>query len=213
MRIGLITENSQADKNSIIYETLKEVANESKCEVLNLGMFSKDDTRRLPYTHIGLVASIALATNMVDFVVTGCGTGQGAMISCNAFPNVTCGHIASPIDMELFAKINSGNAISIAYAENFGWGAEIFLKEVFNICLTTEFGSGYPDIYANGQKKCRDEINIVKQTASHDLLDIYKRFDKSDLRGFIKYKEFCDYFVKYSDDSVISQYIKSIFID
>ena len=47
MKIGLILENSQADKNPIVYEELKRAADAHGHEVINFGMYSADDKRRL----------------------------------------------------------------------------------------------------------------------------------------------------------------------
>lgn len=33
-----------------------------------------------------------------DYVVTGCGTGEGAMLACNSFPGVICGHVEDALD-------------------------------------------------------------------------------------------------------------------
>ncbi len=49
-------------------------------------MYSAEDDVQLTYVKNGLLASILLTTKAVDFVVTGCGTGQGAMLACNSFP-------------------------------------------------------------------------------------------------------------------------------
>ena len=82
MRIALINEDSQADKNSLILKVLNEVADKYGNVVDNYGMYSEKDKHQINYIQVGILASIILETGMADFVVTGCGTGQGAMISC-----------------------------------------------------------------------------------------------------------------------------------
>lgn len=59
------------------------------------------------------MASILLNAKAVDFVVTGCGTGQGALMSLNIHPGVICGYCIDPADAFLFAQINNGNALSL----------------------------------------------------------------------------------------------------
>lgn len=125
MKIALILENSQASKNALIYKELSTVATAHGHEVVNYGMYSAEDKRCLTYVMNGLLASIVLCTKAVDFVVTGCGTGEGACLACNAFPGVQCGHVTSPLDAYLFTQVNGGNAIAIPYAQNFGWGASL----------------------------------------------------------------------------------------
>ena len=43
MRIALINENSQAEKNGLIYRSLKKVADTKGYEVDNYGMYSAED--------------------------------------------------------------------------------------------------------------------------------------------------------------------------
>lgn len=85
MKIALMMENSQASKNAIIYNELSAVANEKGFPVFNVGMCDEND-HHLTYIHLGIMASILLNANAVDFVVTGCGTGQGALMSLNIHP-------------------------------------------------------------------------------------------------------------------------------
>ena len=60
MKIALINENSQASKNSIIYEALEKVAKKYGHEVLNFGMYGKENEDSLTYVQAGLMAAILL---------------------------------------------------------------------------------------------------------------------------------------------------------
>ena len=83
MKIALILENSQADKNPIIFRELKNVSEAHGHTVFNYGMYTAGDKRRLTYVMNGLLAAIVLNTKAADFVVTGCGTGEGACLALN----------------------------------------------------------------------------------------------------------------------------------
>ena len=102
MKIALINENSQCSKNEMIFNSLNKVASEFNHTVLNFGTYNAEDTCQLTYVEVGLLAAILLNTKTVDFVVTGCGTGEGACLACNSFPNVLCGHIVDPSDAYMF---------------------------------------------------------------------------------------------------------------
>ena len=130
MRIALINENSQAAKNDMIYSTLKKVADSKGFEVDNYGMYSADDKAQLTYVQNGILAAILLNSGAADFVVTGCGTGEGAMLALNSFPGVICGHVVDPSDAYMFMQINDGNAIALPFAKGFGWGAELNLTYI-----------------------------------------------------------------------------------
>ena len=49
-------------------------------------MYSADDKAQLTYVQNGILAAILLNSGAADFVVTGCGTGEGAMLALNSFP-------------------------------------------------------------------------------------------------------------------------------
>ena len=81
MKIALINENSQCVKNEMIYNSLKKVTEKYGHEVLNFGTYNAEDETQLTYVEVGLLSAILLNTKTVDFVVTGCGTGEGAMLA------------------------------------------------------------------------------------------------------------------------------------
>ena len=164
MKIALIQEFSQAGKNDIILGTLKKVVEPMGHTVYNTLMKQIDNPNDLPelypadnprrtYLHIGIQAALLLNSGAVDFVVTGCGTGQGALMSCNMYPGVVCGYCIEPTDAYLFLQINDGNCLSIPYAKGFGWGAELNLENIF----TRAFGSPTPEFLACFDEGCQDD--------------------------------------------------------
>lgn len=210
MKIALINENSQAAKNSIIYKELKEQAELKGHQVDNYGMFSAEDEHQLTYVKNGLLASILLTSKAVDFVVTGCGTGQGAMLACNSFPNVVCGHITDPLDAFLFSQVNGGNAIAIPFAQGFGWGAEINLKYIFEKLFAQEIGGGYPKERAVPERENRIILENLKKITHKPLIQILKEMDQDFLRDTVNYDEFKDLFFKNSKDEEITNYLKNL---
>ena len=80
MRIALINENSQGAKNAMIYKSLKKVADSYGFEVDNYGMYTAEDEAQLTYVQVGILAAAILNSKAADYVVTGCGTGEGAML-------------------------------------------------------------------------------------------------------------------------------------
>ena len=98
MKIALINENSQAAKNGIIEAALKKAVEPMGHEVVNYGMYAADDAAQLTYVQNGILAAILLNGGAADYVVTGCGTGEGAMLALNSFPGVICGHVEDPVD-------------------------------------------------------------------------------------------------------------------
>lgn len=125
MKIALINENSQAAKNAQIEAALKKVVEPMGHTVYNYGMYSASDDVSLTYVQAGILAAILLNSGAADYVVTGCGTGEGAMLACNSFPGVICGHVEDPVDAYTFAQVNDGNCVAMPFAKGCGWGMEL----------------------------------------------------------------------------------------
>ena len=210
MKIALINENSQAGRNSVIFEELNGVAQAKGYEVVNYGMFTAEDEDQLTYVQIGRIASILLTTKAVDFVVTGCGTGQGAMLACNSFPNVLCGHVEDPLDAFLFSQVNAGNCISMPYAQNYGWGGELNLRYTFEKLFSEELGAGYPKERVEPQQRNKKILDGVKKVTHNNLLDILKGLDRDLLLGAVKSKGFQENFFRDCQVQEIADYIKSL---
>lgn len=210
MKVALINENSQAAKNSLIYSTLKSVADEKGYEVFNYGMYGKENESQLTYVQNGLLAAILLNSKAVDFVVTGCGTGVGAMVALNSFPNVVCGLAAEPTDAYLFSQINGGNALSIPYAKGFGWGAELNLKLIFERLFAEQMGGGYPKERAIPEQRNARILNDVKKVTHRDMLTILKEIDQDFLKETIAGEKFQEYFFANCQDDAIADYLKTV---
>ncbi len=209
MRIALINENSQAGKNQIIYNELKGVAEPLGHEVLNIGMFNADDAS-LTYVQNGILAAILLNTKTADFIVTGCGTGEGAMLAMNSFPGVLCGYVTEPCDAYLFRQVNDGNAIAMPFAKGFGWGAELNLRYTFEKLLSTKGGEGYPKERVIPEQRNKKILDGVKAVSYRPLVDILKDLDRELLLGAIKRDSFIDLLKKYGEDNDVKAYVLSL---
>ncbi len=210
MKIALINENSQAAKNCIVLAALKKVVEPMGHEVFNYGMYSAEDKEQLTYVQNGILAGILLNSGAVDFVVTGCGTGAGAMLSLNAFPGVVCGHAQDPVDAFTFAQINAGNALAMPYAKGFGWAAELNLEYIFEKLFGTEMGLGYPKERAAIMAKNRNILNEVKAVTHSDMLSILKNLDQDLLKGAISGPKFKEYFYGNCKDDAIKAAVRAV---
>lgn len=210
MKIALINENSQCGKNEIIFKTLSKVASKYGHTVLNFGSYSPEDETQLTYVQAGLLTAILINAKAVDFVVTGCGTGEGAMLACNSFPNVLCGHIVDPSDAFMFMQINDGNAVSFPFAKGFGWGAELNLEYCFNELFAHPSGQGYPKERAIPEQNNKKILDNVKKITHVDMLSILKNIDKEFLQYTISGKNFKQLFLENAQENEITNYIKSL---
>ena len=210
MKIALINENSQAAKNEIIYNSLKNTVEPMGHEVLNFGMYSADDETQLTYVMNGLLAAILLNSKAVDFVVTGCGTGEGAMLALNSFPGVLCGHVTSPLDAYLFGQVNDGNAIAMPFAQGFGWGAELNLDYTFEKLFSTEMGGGYPKERVVPEQRNKKILDVVKKITHHDIMYVLENIDQDFLKTTVSSEKFKELFFANCQVPEIADYIKKV---
>ena len=202
MKIAIINENSQAAKNKMIYDALKSTVKDA--EIFNYS----DENTNLTYVQVGLLSAILINSGSADFIITGCGTGEGAMLALNSFPNVICGHVEDPLDAYLFAQINDGNAIAIPFAKGFGWGGEKQLEYIFEKLFSEEFGNGYPKerrVLEQANKKILDEI---KKITYKPMKQIINEIDQKFLLDTINTEQFKKYFFENAKDEEMVQMLK-----
>ena len=116
MKIAVITEGSTKHHNADVMKALEGMGH----EVFNLGMKNVDGEPDLTYMETGLMTAIALNLKAVDFVVGGCGTGQGYMNAVLQYPGVFCGLIMDPVEAFLYSQVNAGNCISLQLNKGYG---------------------------------------------------------------------------------------------
>lgn len=210
MKIALINENSQAAKNSLIEASLKKVVEPMGHEVFNYGMYTAEDTAQLTYVQAGLLTAILINSGAADFVITGCGTGEGAMLASNIYPNVLCGHVVDPSDAYMFAQINDGNAIAMPFAKGFGWGAELNLEYIFEKLFAGESGQGYPKERVVPEQRNKKILDEVKKVTHVDMMTILKNIDQEFLKATISGERFKEYFFANYKDQAIADYLKTV---
>ena len=161
MRIAVVNETSAVDKHAAIMAAL----DGRGLEIVNAGMAEKGETPELQYIHTGFIAALLLATDRVDMVVGGCGTGQGFMNAAMQYRGVFCGHLLTPLDAFLFARINDGNVISLALNQGWGWAGEVNLRMLFDQLFTDEPGGGFPTHRAQPQAASREALRAISEAA------------------------------------------------
>ena len=210
MRIALINENSQGAKNGMIYNSLKKVADQYGFEVDNYGMYTAEDEAQLTYVQVGILAAALLNAKAADYVITGCGTGEGAMLACNSFPGVICGHVEDALDAYTFAQINDGNAIAIPFAKGFGWGGDLNLEYIFEKLSAEESGQGYPKERAVPEQRNKKILDEVKTVTYRRLPEILKDLDQELVKGALSGEKFSEYFFENCKDEEIASVVKEI---
>ena len=151
MRIGVINETSAADRNADIRAALDGRGH----EIINVGMTTSGAGPELTYMNTGFLGALLLNAGRVDFVVGGCGTGQGFLNAVVQYPRVVCGHIVTALDGWLFAQINGGNCVSLMLNQGWGWASDVNLRMMFDAMFSVEPGCGYPPHRRESQQQSR----------------------------------------------------------
>ncbi len=210
MKIALINENSQAAKNAVIEQTLKKAVEKYGHEVINFGMYSDGDAVQLTYVQVGILAAVLLGGGVVDYVITGCGTGEGAMLACNSFPGVICGHAEDALDAYTFSQINDGNALAIPFAKGYGWGGDLNLGYIFEKLFAEPSGQGYPRERAVPEQRNKRILDEVRKAAYRPLTEILPDLDPALVRGALSGEKFGELFFASCRDEALAAVVKRI---
>jgi ribose 5-phosphate isomerase RpiB len=176
----------------------------------NYGMYTGEDAAQLTYVQAGILGAILLNSGAADYVITGCGTGEGAMLAMNSFPNVLCGHVEDPVDAYTFAHVNDGNAVALPFAKGFGWGGELNLEYIFEKLFGFGHGQGYPKERVVPEQRNKKILDEVRAKTLRPLVECLKAIDPELVKGAIAGEQFPKLFFENCKDSEIAAYIKEI---
>lgn len=186
MNVVVINEVSAKSKNPDIITALKALER-SDLNIINAGMTEKDGEPELTYINTGFYGALLLNLGRADFIVGGCGTGQGFLNSIMQYPNVFCGIINNPLDAWLFSQINAGNAMSLALNQGYGWAGDINLQFIFEKFFSAKLGCGYPPHRAKTQAESREILKKINKVSHADFTDIIKKIDDQVIKPVLEF--------------------------
>lgn len=172
MRVAVIQGTTRRNMNLLLFESVKKAV-QSSDEVLNFGIF-EEENEQYSYVEIAILISFLIESGAVDFVVTGCSSGQGMTLACNSLPGLLCGYIETPQDAFLFGRINGGNVASLPLGLNFGQQGELNLQYTLDKLFDGEFGMGYPENEAERKRleaSALKNLNRLTKRSWEELLD------------------------------------------
>ena len=174
-------------------------------EVINFGC-TEDEKERYSYIGISVLAGLLLSGGAVDFIVTGCSSGQGMMLACNSFPRVLCGYTPTPRDAYLFAQINNGNAVSLPLGEEYTWtGYENFDATVAAL-FSEPFGQGWPK--GESARKLRDTelLKSIRRSSQVSAAELLNALDPALVRSVLRKQNVIEYILE-NGNKEIKQFI------
>ena len=200
MRIGIIQASSQAAKNRLLSDTVKKYAVND--EIINFGC-REDEPEQFSYVEISVLAGLLLASGAVDFIVTGCSSGQGMMLACNNFPGVLCGYAPSPMDAYLFVQINNGNAVSLPLGEEYTWtGYENFENTIAKL-FSEPFGQGYPKSEADRKIKDTRMLKEIRSRSQRSAAELLDSLDRSFIEHIMQKQDVIQYILQHGNSDLV----------
>ena len=168
MTIAIINETSAADRNGDIMKALEG----REHRLVNCGMKKNGEEPQLTCIQTGFLSALLLNLRRVDFVVGGCGTGQGFLNAVVQYPNVVCGHILTPLDAWLFTRINGGNCASLLLNQGYGWASDMNLRFIFDHLFSDARGEGFPEHRKASQQRSAALLSEASQCAHRKMSEI-----------------------------------------
>lgn len=208
MTIGVIQASSQAAKNELIYDSVKTHA--ADCVVINFGC-TPDEDNQYSYIEISILIGLLLSSQAVDFIVTGCSSGQGMMLACNNMPGVLCGYCPTPRDAYLFAQINNGNAVSLPLGEEYTWNGFENMDQTIAELFSEPFGQGYPKSEAARKLEDTRLLMTIRQDSQVSMTDLLKKLDKSLLDRILSKNNVLEYIIQNGKDREIAAFLTNRF--
>ena len=202
MKIGIIQASSQVAKNELIYSTVRKYA-PINSEVINFGCTTEEE-REYSYIDISILVGMLLSSEAVDFVVTGCSSGQGMMLACNSIPGVICGYTPTPKDAFLFAQINNGNAVSLPLGEDYAWMGYDNFDSTIKALFSEPFGQGYPKSEAKRKLEDTETLKRIRKNGQLSMRDFLFTLDSSMIEKIKKKQDVIQYVMKYGTEEVIT---------
>ncbi|MBR4556539.1 MAG: RpiB/LacA/LacB family sugar-phosphate isomerase [Clostridiales bacterium] len=208
MIIGVIQASSQAAKNELIYGSVN--AHAAGYNVINFGC-TPDEENKYSYIEISILIGLLLSSKAVDFIVTGCSSGQGMMLACNNMPGVLCGYCPTPKDAYLFAQINNGNAVSLPLGEEYTWNGFENMDQTIAKLFSEPFGQGYPKNEAARKLEDTRLLKAIRNDSQVSMTDLLKKLDKPLLDKILNKNNVLEYIIKNGKDREIAAFLTNRF--
>ena len=207
MKIAVIQASTQIGRNEVLFEETKRATAHLNAEVLNFGVSENEE--KFSYVQIALCVGLLLNSGAVDFVVTGCSSGNGMNIAANALPNVISGYLPTPTDAYLFGRINQGNCASLPLGLNFGWAGEVNLRFTLEKLFEEPMNVGYPKESAERKQADTLKLKEIKELAQTDMISVLTGLSLEFIQPILEKSDLLDYIFKYGTNPELIAFLKA----
>ena len=206
MLIGVIQASSQSGKNRMLFDSVRDHAVDHT--VINFGC-APDEDNKYSYIEISILTGLLLSSGAVDFVVTGCSSGQGMMLACNNMPGVLCGYCPTPKDVYLFAQINNGNAVSLPLGEEYTWAGRDNMDNTIAELFSEPHGQGYPKSEAARKLEDTKLLKQIRRDSQVSIISLLNSLDQVLIDKILSKKDVIDFIIHNGKDKEIAAFLTS----
>lgn len=192
MKVAVINEGSTKHRNMDVIKAATELG----LEVYNLGMKNTEKEPDLSYMETAFLSALVLNLHAVEFVIGGCGTGQGYMNAVLQYPGVACGLLMDPVEAFLYSQVNAGNCISLPLNKGYGGvGGDLNVKYILEKLFNDTYGQGYPPARREvqlGARKRLETLSVQAHRPMEEILDVLDPIVLHSALDFPGVKEFLE---------------------
>ena len=200
MKIGVIQASSQAEKNELIFSAVSRYAPKDS-QIVNFGC-TADEQEKYSYIEVSVLVGLLLASGSLDFVVTGCSSGQGMMLACNNMPGVLCAYAPTPKDAYLFAQINNGNAISLPLGEDYTFSGAQNLENTVKELFSEPFGQGWPKSEADRKLKDTQLLKSIREKSQVSMTEFFGQLGDSITQKILQKRDVIGHILTYGKKDI-----------
>lgn len=208
MRIAVINEGSTRHRNQDVMKALEGMGH----DVMNLGMKNIEGEPDLSYLETAFLSALMLNLNVVDFVVGGCGTGQGYLNAVLQFPGTACGLVMDPVEAFLYSQVNAGNCISLPLNKGYGGvGGDINVRYILEKLFNDTYGEGYPPHRKEIQVNARKKLQKLSLDAHKSMEEILKIMDPAVLQTSLSFPGIAEA-IEMAPESELKEVVKEMLV-
>lgn len=161
------------------------------------------------YAKNGLLGAVLLNAGAVDFIVTGCGTGVGAIVAANSFAGVQCGFAADPCDAQMVRELNLSNAVAMPFSKDFGNEGVLNLRFCFDVLLRPMQIPMYitPET-RKGCEEMKQEMDDLKGVCQTPITEVIRALDAAYVKEALDSPTFRDSFFKNCQDAQLAELVR-----
>jgi ribose 5-phosphate isomerase RpiB len=207
MKIAVIQGSTQIERNQLLFEETVRATRHLDAEVVNFGVTKNE--LNFSYVQISLCVGLLLNSGAIDFVVTGCSSGNGMAIAANALPNVICGYLPAPSDAFLFGRINQGNCASLPLGLNFDWSGELNVRFTLEKIFETPMNTGYPLESSSRKKFDAQKVGEIKKLSQTNMISILTGLSAKFVQPIFEKKDLMDFVITNGTNVELIKFLKT----